>query len=151
MAINKTNIDTNVLPPDVLSLMDNQFYDLIRELTSSHEAEILKLQHINNINAFLLTKNPLELLELNSPDVEDIKKRTCFELANKTFVVKPGVKSNLQYLHDLFCKKMNEHFKDIKNKTKLSRTTQEIAIEEPDDIKAFILRSIKRWCGDKAQ
>ncbi|CAF4654447.1 unnamed protein product, partial [Rotaria sp. Silwood2] len=29
-----------------------------------------------------------------------------------------------------------------------SRTTQEIAIEEPDDIKAFILRSIKRWCGD---
>ncbi|CAF3925720.1 unnamed protein product [Rotaria sp. Silwood1] len=148
MAINKTNIGTNVLPPDVLSLMDNQFYDLIRELTSSNEAEILKLQHINNVNAFLLTKNPLELLELNSSDVQDIKKRICFELENKTFVVKPGIKSNLQYLHDLFCKKMDEHVKDIKKKTKLSQATQESATEHPDDIKAFILRSIKRCLTD---
>ncbi|CAF1489022.1 unnamed protein product [Rotaria sp. Silwood1] len=148
MAINKTNIDTNVLPPDVLSLMDNQFYDFIRELTSSNEAEILKLQHINNVNAFLLTKNPLELLELNSSDVQDIRKRICFELENKTFVVKPGIKSNLQYLHDLFCKRMDEHVKDIKKKTKLSQATQESATEHPDDIKAFILRSIKRCCSD---
>jgi hypothetical protein len=52
--------------------MDNQFYDLVRELTSLNEAEILEMQHINNVNAFLQTKNPLEFLELNSPDTENI-------------------------------------------------------------------------------
>ncbi len=72
--MNKVNIDTSVLPLDVLSLMDKKFYDLVQELTSSNEATLLEMQQINNINAFLLTKDPLDFIDLNSPLIQDMKK-----------------------------------------------------------------------------
>ena len=151
MPTNKTNIDTSVLPLDVLSLMDNKFYDLIRELTSSNEAALLELQQINNVNAFILTENPLELMNLNSRDINDIKKQICFELADKAYVVKPGIRSNLQYLTDLFNKKIEENVKEKQKAKALKPTHEKVAIDDPKDIKTSILRSIKRWCEENEE
>ena len=40
--MNNTNVDTSILPLDVLSLMEKKVYDLVRKLTKSNEADLLE-------------------------------------------------------------------------------------------------------------
>ena len=152
MSANKVNIDTTILPVDVLSFMDNKFYDLVQELTSENEAMLLEIQQINNANAFLLTKDPLEFIDLNSPTVEEMKKKVSFELSDGTYIIKPGIRANLQYLTNLFNKKVEEHQKHVKRELqKLEPTPEATIIDQEDDVKLSVVQSIKRWCNENKE
>ena len=88
----------------------------------------------------------MNFTHLNSPNIEYIKKRICSELANNEYVVKPEIRSNLQYLYVLFSKRMEDHAKDMQRNERLLKPRRKITIiDNPDDMKTSILQSIKKW------
>ena len=47
-------LDLSILPADLLELKDKAFYDLVKELTSSDEAELLQVQSIRSVHSYML-------------------------------------------------------------------------------------------------
>ncbi|CAF0898074.1 unnamed protein product [Didymodactylos carnosus] len=62
------------------------------------EADILKVQGIHNVLCLLHTPNVLSILDLDCNEVDEIKQNACFKLNNGEFVIKQGVKGNLEDL-----------------------------------------------------
>ena len=81
--------DTRDLPPDVLTLIDDQFYDFVQGRLGEHQSSLLKLQEINSVPCFLLTDDPCQVLNLNIDDIEVkmLKKHICFLLSDGSFVL----------------------------------------------------------------
>lgn len=151
MPDNRMNVDTSILPDNVLSYIDKQFYDLVQELTSPNEAKILKIQLINSINSFVLTKNLLEFINFDNADVQELKDQICFKLSNNTFVIKPGVTSNLQYLTNLFNKKIDENQKLVKKRKRVSSETPTDEVLTEEQLKLTIVQSIQSWCNENQE
>ena len=76
--------DTRDLPPDVLTLIDDQFYDFVQGRLGEYQSSLLKLQEINSVPCFLLTDDPCQVLNLNIDDneVKLLKKHVCFLLSD---------------------------------------------------------------------
>ena len=144
------NVDTTILPDDVLLYINKEFYDLVEKLTSPNEAKILEIQQINSIHSFLLIKDLLEFINYDNADVQEIRDKICFKLSNNTFVIKPGVKSNIQYLTNLFTKKVNEQRTLTKRKRMSSEANPDEILSE-EDLKSLIIEAIQRWCTDNEE
>ncbi|CAF1189710.1 unnamed protein product [Didymodactylos carnosus] len=87
--------DINQLPTDVLTFTDARFYDFVKEILGETEADLLKMQAINNVPSFLLTDDICGVLELDidSQELDDLRKKISFRLKDGTVIVKAGVKS----------------------------------------------------------
>ena len=108
--------DTRDLPPDVLTLIDDQFYDFVQGRLGEHQSSLLKLQEINSVPCFLLTDDPCQVLNLNIDDneVKLLKKHVCFLLSDGSFVVKPGVRTGFKCLRDILTKRTEEKLKQAR-------------------------------------
>ena len=108
--------DTRDLPPDVLTLIDDQFYDFVQGRLGEYQSSLLKLQEINSVPCFLLTDDPCQVLNLNIDDneVKLLKRHVCFSLSDGSFVVKPGVRTGFKCLRDILTKKTEEKLKQAK-------------------------------------
>ncbi|CAF3964547.1 unnamed protein product, partial [Rotaria sordida] len=112
----KITVDTPILPKNIFSLHDQNFYDIIIQVTGSQGiVDLLKAQGINNISAFLLTSDIFEILTWNADEFIDLQKRCSIELRNNTFMIRPGLKANVEYLRELFKKKNEEYAKELKH------------------------------------
>jgi hypothetical protein len=111
----KVCIDMSILPADIMNLRDQQFWEFVQETTGKTEAELLKLQEINNVRSLLLTANVFSFMELKTKNLTDIKAKFGFELEDGTFAIKAGIKGNIGYLIELLQKKQIE----IKKETNL--------------------------------
>ena len=105
------------LPMDVLSLVDDKFYDFVQEKLGSYQSTLLKIQQINSVACFLLTSDPCEILNLciDDDDLKLLKKHVCFLLSDGSYVVKPGVQSGFKCLRDLLTKKTEEKLKQVRS------------------------------------
>ncbi|CAF1119572.1 unnamed protein product [Rotaria sordida] len=113
----KITVDTSILPKNIFSLHDQHFYDIIIQVTGSEGiVDLLKAQGINNISAFLLTSDIFEILTWDADEFIDLQKRCSIELRNNTFMIRPGLKANIEYLRELFTKKNEEYAKELKHK-----------------------------------
>ena len=52
------------------------------------------------------------------------KKSICLEANDQTLLVKPGCRSNIEYLHQHLCQKREEHLKQNFRKSKRMKTVQ---------------------------
>ncbi|CAF3342614.1 unnamed protein product [Rotaria socialis] len=59
------NMDITVLPPDVLSLYDESFYELVRKLAGPIEADLLELQAIRSAYSLIHTEDIFDILNNN--------------------------------------------------------------------------------------
>ncbi|CAF2902885.1 unnamed protein product [Rotaria sp. Silwood2] len=116
--------DSNDLPSNVLTLIDDKFYDFVEQHLGMYQSLLLKIQQINSVSCFLLTDDPCHILSLSINDNElyELKKHICFQLSDGSFFVKPGVKIGFKCLHDLLTKEVEEKLKKSKN-TKVQVST----------------------------
>ena len=86
-----------LLPDDIVSYENDSFYNFVRVFVGDIEKEILQVQHIKNIRLLLLVPDVFSFIDLECEDLLDLKKRVCFLVGNTHFVVKPGIKFNMEY------------------------------------------------------
>ncbi|CAF1107932.1 unnamed protein product [Adineta steineri] len=122
---NNNWIDTSVLPADILSLRDDGFFEVVERLVGKTVVDLIRIQAIDNVRVFMLVPDILQVLHLQSSELDPIKKRVTFLLYNQNFVVKCGIKTSIKYLRDLFEAKLNEYHNneqdnDIDNEDNIS-------------------------------
>lgn len=127
MPFQLSSVDTSVLPDDVLSLVDNDFYQMVEFIAGPAEAKLLEVQGVRGVYSFLNTEDVFDILTLKCSTLINIKKLICFEIDDDDDVnkseVKPGCRSNIRYLYQLLSQKHDEHMKK-KNKYKSSGNKQ---------------------------
>ncbi|CAF3441905.1 unnamed protein product [Rotaria socialis] len=116
--------ETRDLPTNVLTLVDDTFYDFVERRLGMYQSLLLKIQQINSVPCFLLTNDPCEVLNLNidDDDLNVLKRKICFPLSDGSFIVKPGFKTGFICLRDLLSKKTEERLKQLRS-TKTQSTT----------------------------
>lgn len=116
--------ETRDLPTNVLTLVDDTFYEFVEQRLGLYQSLLLKIQQINSVPCFLLTSDPCEVLNLNinDDDLNVLKTKICFPLSDGSFVVKPGFKTGFICLRDLLSKKTEERLKQLRSAKPLSTT-----------------------------
>ena len=128
MATFKPRVSLAVLPKDVITLKDDQFYDLVEHLSSNDVSRILRIQCINSVNTFLLCKNILQSILLPTSAFDDLREDVCLRLDhnnNNTHVIHVGIIGQIEYLTELFRKK---HFEEAKTIPKRRSTPNSISL-----------------------
>ncbi|CAF2695401.1 unnamed protein product [Rotaria sp. Silwood2] len=106
-------MDISVLPPDVLSLYDEPFYELVGKLAGPVEAKLLEVQGIRSAYSLLHTENVFDILKHECKALDEIKKDACLRLDDNRYVVKPECESNIRYFTQLLNLKNQEHLKTV--------------------------------------
>lgn len=108
------SFDLNNLPDDVLFYSNEQFFIFVEQYLGVDESELMKIQGIKNIRALIHIPDVLAVIDLDCDEVNEIKKRVCFNTKNKGFVVKQGIKCGIQDLIETLRKKRNDYEKRSK-------------------------------------
>ena len=95
MAGSTVSLDTSLLPANLTSLQDAEFYHFVKRIFGPVEAELLQVQQINNVNSLLMSAGVFEIIQIPSQDLDDIKRKICFEKDDGSFVIETGVKGNI--------------------------------------------------------
>lgn len=119
-----SSADTSILPNDVLSLRDENFYDIVRKIAGVSEATLLEIQGIRSAYSFLNTDDVFAILSIPCSALSNVKKTICLELDDQTLVVKPGCRSGIEYLHQLLYQRHEEH---LKQKVRRSKGTKNVS------------------------
>lgn len=155
-----TFVDTSELPSDILNYRDEAFYSIVNRLTGSEETELLRIQCVRSVNSFVRISNIFDVLNIDSEEINRIKKEVCFVLNDNTYVIKPGIKASMDYLRDLFFKKQREMGKNLNREYSNSSGTVSMRISTseivPNEQRAttidsvnhrlFLIQSIDEWC-----
>lgn len=117
---NKYWTDTSLLPSDILSLRGDEFFQVIKDLTSDTVAELVRIQAIENVRVFMLVPNILDVFKINSYQLDNLKCKACIQLKNNEYFIKPGVEISIRFLRDLFTTKIQEYYRLNNNDTSTS-------------------------------
>lgn len=101
----KALIDTSILPANVLSLRDEPFFDFIREEAGNDAAVIFEVQGINSVKSLLMTPDVFSFIRMKCTTLEDMKKQIAYRQDDDSYVVKAGIKGNVDYIIDLLKQK----------------------------------------------
>ena len=133
-------VDTSIISSDVFKYHD-EFYSLVKSLTGSVEAELLRIQNVRTINSFLRINNIFEIFTIDVDEIDHVKRQSCFILNDNTFIIKPGTKAAIEYLRDLFQKKQKEISKDNNsyhlntlNPSSTRSLTMDTSSQRPDSV-----------------
>lgn len=121
------SVDTSVLPDNVLSLVDNDFYQMVEIIAGPAEAKLLEVQGIRGVYSFLNTEDVFDILTLKCSTLINIKKLICLEIDDddvNTAIIKPGCRSNIRYLHQLLSQRHDEHMKKNKYNSNGNKQSQ---------------------------
>ncbi|CAM2726430.1 unnamed protein product [Rotaria socialis] len=122
-------IDTSILPSDIMSLRDVKFFDFVRKEAGDAAADLFEIQSINCVKSLLMTADVYCIMNLKSNALHDFKNKHGFMLDDDTFIIKPGIKGNVDYLIDLLRQKCTDDAKIAKSSKRnqssppLDRTT----------------------------
>lgn len=160
-----TFVDTSVIPSDVFTYRDNEFYSLVEKMAGPMEAQLLKIQSIRTINSFLRISDLFDVFSIDTQEINDVKRQLCFMLNDDNFIVKPGIKASLDYLRDLFHKKQKEisssfyvNRSNSRNTSSTNRSETDATSQPPDsttsssndanlDHRRLIIHGIDEWCS----
>ena len=175
MADSKVFPDTTLLPPNLTSLHDAEFYHFVKRIVGPVQAELLQVQQIDNVNSLLMTTDVFEIIQIPSQDLDDIQRKICFEKGDGSFVIKAGVKGNIDYLIELLKAKNNtdKRSKNLRatlaspstgfpnagntsipvcsNATAMNAVLSLTPSWTLADHEKFITDSMQRWCDDNRE
>ncbi|CAF3881739.1 unnamed protein product [Rotaria sp. Silwood1] len=127
-------INTSKLPSNVLTLRDDDFLNFVRQEASEDVADLLQAQSINCTKSLLMTSDVFSAMNIKSKSLDALKKKIGYLQDDDTYVVKPGVRGNVDYLIDLLQRKCIEdaklaksskHVQSSSTALSLNRTTEE--------------------------
>ena len=116
-------MDTSVLPNDVFSFHDDSFYLIVEQIAGSAEAKLLEIQGIRSVYSFLHTEDVFDILSISCSALNSVRNSLCLEAGDRTFLVKPGCRSGIRYLHQLLVQKHEEHLRKIMKRSKRNTNT----------------------------
>ncbi|CAF4860143.1 unnamed protein product [Rotaria sp. Silwood1] len=118
----KHRINTSVLPGDILSYNDTQFYNVVKRFVCNDAADLLEFQAIRNADSLVLIPDVFAILNINCAALQPLKEKLCLKSDDDISLVKPGIKSLMNYFCELIIKKLDEELK-LLNKRQSSSTT----------------------------
>ena len=121
MTVQNLLLDTSVLPADALFYYDDDFYQMVGKIAGLAEAKLLEAQGVRSVYSFLNMEDVFDILSLSCSALNDIKNLICLQANDKSFMVKPGCRSNIRYLYQLLNQKHEEHLKYISIKSKRNK------------------------------
>lgn len=107
MASSKVFLDPSLLPANLITLQGDTFYDFVKQIVGSIEPELLQVQQISTVNSLLMTNDVFEIMLIPSKELDDIKNKVGFKKEDGSFIIKAGVKGNIDYLVELLRVKNN--------------------------------------------
>lgn len=120
MATCKRHINTSLLPNDILSYTDTQFYNVAKQIIGDDAVELLEIQGIRSPDSFVLIPDVFAILDIKCAALNSIREKLCLKSDDGKYVVKPGIKSLMNCFCELIIKKKDE---DMKNSNKQKRLT----------------------------
>ena len=111
MPVQNLLLDTSVLPTDALFFYDDDFYQMMEKIAGLGEAKLLEAQGVRSAYSFLNMDDVFDVLSISGSALNDIKKLTCLQADDKSFMVKPGCRSNIRYLYQLLNQKHEEYLR----------------------------------------
>ncbi|CAF1431816.1 unnamed protein product, partial [Rotaria sp. Silwood1] len=105
--------NSNSLPDDIFSYNQDKFYEFVEHWYGNDLAQLFSFQAIRNGSHLLntTTDDILSVLQHESEDINKLKNLCCFELANKRFEVRLGVKLAINNLIQLLSIKQEQEKK----------------------------------------
>ena len=87
-------------PDDLLSYSENRFFEFVKDFVGDIEAEILRIQCIRNVRTLLHVDDVFSLFDVSCKETFALKQISCFINDDLTYIVRPGIKSNMEYFID---------------------------------------------------
>ena len=109
----KALIDTSILPANVFSLRDEPFLTFIRDEAGDDAAAVFEVQGINSVKSLLMTPDVFSFVRMKCNTLEDMKKQIAYRQDDDSYVIKAGVRGNVDYIIDLLRQKCID---DVKTK-----------------------------------
>ncbi|CAF3330138.1 unnamed protein product, partial [Rotaria sp. Silwood2] len=122
MAALKRRINTSLLPNDVLSYTDTQFYNVAKQIVGENAVELLEIQGVRSPDSLVLIPDVFAILDIKCAALNSLKEKLCLKSDDDTYVVKPGIKSLMNYFCELIIKKKEEYVR-ISSKQRGSTST----------------------------
>ncbi len=91
-----------------MDLRDEAFYDFVRQFSGKRVGELLAFQECNGVDSLLAYKVVTAVLQLQSDQLNDLKKNTFVILSNGSAAVLPELQSSINNLMKLFKTKREE-------------------------------------------
>ncbi|CAF3347145.1 unnamed protein product [Rotaria sp. Silwood2] len=133
-------IDTSVLPSDIFTRVDNDFYSIVKVLAGDSVFNILRIQLINSARKLLCSPDVFAFFQLESEETDKIKAESCFKSKTGQYVVKPGIQTSLLYLIKLLKQKFKEESAlNENNETRDKYISNEFIDKHP------LLKSLIKW------
>ena len=125
-----SKIDLSILPTNAFCLRGDEFYALVKELTSDDIEELFRIQKVSNARC-LLNTNVLTFFDISSNDplITQLQDRLSFTVADGKRVIRAGVHGFVEYLRSLFASSLTKptskriSSNNISAKTNLSHQT----------------------------
>ena len=123
-------IDPTVLPKDIFSYENDAFYAFVRVFLGDIEAEIMRVQCIKHARLLLQIPDVFSFLALECDELLELKRQTCFIINEVDFVVKSGIRFNIEYFIELV------RSKSLESHTHSNRTTSSpgVSTKSAEDI-----------------
>ncbi|CAF3724616.1 unnamed protein product [Rotaria sordida] len=99
--MNYEQSELSTLPDDLWSYSDDVFYDFVKKFVGQIEGEILEIQHIKNVRILLQIPDIFSFFHINCKETYDLKKKACFIDDAMNFIVREGIKCNIEQFIDL--------------------------------------------------
>ncbi len=96
---------------NISSYSDDVFYKFVKEFLGVIEGEILEIQRIKNVRILLQVPDVFSFFQMNSKDILKLKERACFLTDDLRYVVRPGIKSNIEQ----FIETLRKYYKSTSN------------------------------------
>jgi len=93
--------DLSPILDNISSCSGDAFYNFVKEFVGVIESEILEIQCIKNVRILLQIPDVFSFLQLNCKDTFNLKQKACFITDDMQFVVRAGIKSNIERFIDL--------------------------------------------------
>lgn len=89
------------------SYTDDVFYSFVKDFVGIVEGEILEIQRIKNVRILLKTPDVFSFFQINNQHILSLKERACFIADDSSYIVRPGIKCNLEQFIEL----LKSHYK----------------------------------------
>jgi hypothetical protein len=91
------------------SYTDEVFYNFVKDFVGVIEGEILEIQRIKNVRILLQIPDVFSFFQINNKDILNLKERACFIADDSSYIVRPGIRSNIEQFIEL----LKDHYKSV--------------------------------------
>jgi hypothetical protein len=120
MPISKRYINTSLLPDDILSYTDTDFYNVAKQIVGESATELLEIQSVRSPDSFLFIPDVFAILNIKCAALNPLKESLCLKTDDDKYIVKPGIKSTMIYFRELIISKQAEVMKILRYQNELS-------------------------------